>query len=190
MSAGLAGLFVGLLSLARVAFLLQAQARGLAFDREWLTVLDSPDKPLFYLPASMIIFLSNEMHKRSRLPNWLLGGAIGFTVYVFLYLLADVGAEVSFLAFLALPFFVTSQFGDLLWQPLGEYIMGRFGSYRMYIQILGISWLSAIPFAVLGMLFAGAGKNQWLRVSAILLAVLFIGFCLFVLWIMLLLSFL
>jgi hypothetical protein len=171
MVVGLASLFVALFGSGRSLLLL--------LNMDSFTTWDSPNSILFYFPAGAILLLANQVYSKSQMPNWLLGGVIGFTVYVSLHLLADLAAELEILGFLGLPFYMSSQFGEILWHPIDEYLIRRFGSFRYWIQLLGISWFSAIPFVALGMLYASVYKNRWLWLLAVVLLLLLICFCLF-----------
>ena len=170
-------MIVGIVSLF-AALLGSIRSLLLVLDSDSFTIWDSPHNILFYFPAGAILLFADHGYRKSRMPNWLLGGAIGLTAYMSLHLLANLGVEVEILSFLGWPFYISSQFGEIVWHPIDEYLIRSFDIYRYWIQLLGISWLSAIPFVSLGMVYASVYKNRWALILTVLLSLLVICVCL------------
>jgi len=124
------------------------------------------------------------------MPNWQLGGTIGFAVYVSLHWLTDLGTELHVPDFFVYPLFLAFQVADILWGPIFHFIMVSFGSVIGWVDTLGTSWFATIPFVTLGMLYANTKKGSWQSVLlAVIVSLFFIFLCLAVLWFMLLLYF-
>jgi hypothetical protein len=169
-------LVVGIVSLFAALF---GSSRNLllVLDMDSYTAWDDPNNILFYFPAGAALLFADRTYRKSRMPDWLLGGVIGLSVYVSLHLLANLGAELENF-FLGLPFHLVSQFGEILWHPIDEYLIKRFDSLSYWIQLLGISWLSAVPFVALGMAYASVYKNRWGLILTVLLSLFFVCVCL------------
>jgi hypothetical protein len=141
-----------------------------------------PCKILFYFPAGAILVVVGQVYRRAQIPNWLLGGMIGFAFYVSLHWLTDFMGALGMGGMLELLLAASHGAGELFWDPLRDSRLGSSGSIQRWIDMLGISWFTAIPFVGLGMLYASAyvSKNRWVLLLTVLLSLLFIGFCLFV----------
>jgi hypothetical protein len=115
------------------------------------------------------------------MPNWLFGSVIGFAVYVSLHWLTDLGSELRLSWIFGIPFYMSSKFGEFVWHPIWRHLLRTYGSVVAWIDLLGISWFTAIPFIVLGMIYAQ--KSRWVLLLAIMLSLILIFFCLAVLFV-------
>ena len=162
----------------------------LVLNKDLSTTWDRPSSILFYFPAGVILLMADKVYRKSKMPNWQLGGAIGFAVYVSLHWVTNLGLELDMPDFFQLPLFLAFQVADMLWHPIYRFLLENFGSIRHWVDTLGMSWFAAIPFTILGTIYTGARRNQWQPFLAIALSLLFLLLCLSVLWFMWLLSFL
>ena len=140
------------------------------------TAWEGPDSILFYLPAGAILLAADHIDRKYRVPNWWLGGMIGFAFYVSFHWLTDVATELGLGGILQILLYALFEVGEFLWGPIDDYLMASFGSIRAWIEALGINWLTALPFVALGMVYASVYKNRWVLLLTVLLSLVFICF--------------